>query len=366
MTAAETRNGAAWIEHRVDPGDAADDHRPGRPGRRDRQLAEGRRARADAAGGLPPPREDHPLRPRAHPRARRARARRRRARLLPGLRVARGRTPRRSSCTTRRCGRRCSCASRPWPGRAARPTPSATCAASRPSSTPNEGNFDLVGNNIPVFFIQDGIKFPDFVHAVKPEPHNEMPQAPSAHDTFWDFVSLQPETHAHDDVADVGPGAAAQLPDDAGLRRAHLPARQRGRHGTFVKFHWKPRLGMHSLVWDEAQKIAGKDPDFNRRDLWEAIEAGDFPEWELGVQLVARGATSTRFDFDLLDATKIIPEELVPVRPVGQHGAQPQPGQLLRRDRAGRLPPRQRRAGHRLHQRPAAAGRGCSPTSTPS
>lgn len=180
-----------------------------------------------------------------------------------------------------------------------------------------QGNYDLVGNNFPVFFIQDGIKFPDFVHAVKPEPHNEIPQAASAHDTLWDFVSLQPET-LH---------TIMWLMSDRALPRSYRMMQGFGVHtfrlvndrgeGTFVKFHWKPRLGTHSLIWDEAQKIAGKDPDYNRRDLWEAIESGQHPEWELGVQLVAE-ADEFAFDFDLLDPTKIIPEERVPVRPVGK------------------------------------------------
>lgn len=181
----------------------------------------------------------------------------------------------------------------------------------------SEGNYDLVGNNFPVFFIQDGIKFPDFVHAVKPEPHNEIPQAASAHDTLWDFVALQPET-LH---------TIMWLMSDRALPRSYRMMQGFGVHtfrlvnadgqGTFVKFHWTPALGTHSLVWDEAQKIAGKDPDFNRRDLWDAIEAGSYPEWELGVQLVAE-SDEFSFDFDLLDATKLIPEEVVPVRPVGR------------------------------------------------
>lgn len=180
-----------------------------------------------------------------------------------------------------------------------------------------QGNYDLVGNNFPVFFIQDGIKFPDFVHAVKPEPHNEIPQAQSAHDTLWDFVSLQPET-LH---------TIMWLMSDRALPRSYAMMEGFGVHtfrfvtadgkGTFVKFHWKPKLGVHSLVWDECQKIAGKDPDFNRRDLWDSIEAGQFPEYELGVQLVPE-SDEFSFDFDILDATKIIPEELVPVRPVGK------------------------------------------------
>ncbi|MTE15726.1 catalase [Nocardia aurantiaca] len=179
-----------------------------------------------------------------------------------------------------------------------------------------EGNYDLVGNNFPVFFIQDGIKFPDFVHAVKPEPHNEIPQAASAHDTLWDFVGLQPET-LH---------AIMWLMSDRALPRSYRMMQGFGVHtfrlidadgqGTFVKFHWKPKLGVHSLLWDECQQIAGHDPDFNRRDLWDNIAAGQFPEWELGVQLIPEHREFD-FDFDLLDATKLIPEEQIPVRPVG-------------------------------------------------
>ncbi|MBQ6640018.1 MAG: catalase, partial [Saccharopolyspora sp.] len=181
----------------------------------------------------------------------------------------------------------------------------------------SQGNYDLVGNNMPVFFIHDGIKFPDFVHAVKPEPDNEIPQAQSAHDTLWDFVSLQPET-LH---------MMMWLMSDRAIPRSYRMMQGFGVHtfrlvdaqgrGTFVKFHWKPMLGTHSLVWDECQKAGGKDPDFNRRDLWEAIETGQYPEWELGVQLVDESSEHD-FDFDLLDATKIIPEEEVPVRPVGK------------------------------------------------
>ena len=180
-----------------------------------------------------------------------------------------------------------------------------------------EGNYDLVGNNMPVFFIQDGIKFPDFVHAVKPEPPNEIPQASSAHDTLWDFVALQPET-MH---------MIMWLMSDRALPRSYRMMQGFGVHtfrfvnaegkGTFVKFHWRPRLGTYSLVWDETQKIAGKDPDFNRRDLWDAIESGDYPEWDLGVQLVPEEREHD-FDFDLLDATKLIPEEEVPLRIVGR------------------------------------------------
>ncbi|MCV7315531.1 catalase [Mycolicibacillus parakoreensis] len=180
-----------------------------------------------------------------------------------------------------------------------------------------QGNYDLVGNNFPVFFIQDAIKFPDFVHAVKPEPDNEIPQAQSAHDTLWDFVALQPET-LH---------AIMWLMSDRALPRSYRMMQGFGVNtfrfvnadgqGTFVKFHWTPTLGVHSLIWDECQKVAGKDPDFNRRDLWDAIESGQYPEWELGVQLIPE-SEEFNFDFDLLDATKIIPEEQVPVQPVGK------------------------------------------------
>jgi catalase len=179
-----------------------------------------------------------------------------------------------------------------------------------------QGNFDLVGNNFPVFFIQDGIKFPDFVHAVKPEPHNEIPQAQSAHDTFWDFVQLQPET-LH---------MIMWLMSDRAIPRSYRMMQGFGVHtfrlvnaegrGTFVKFHWRPELGTHSLVWDEVLRLQGNDPDFNRRDLWDTIEAGTPARWELAVQLVPE-EREHEFDFDLLDATKIIPEEVVPLRPVG-------------------------------------------------
>lgn len=180
-----------------------------------------------------------------------------------------------------------------------------------------EGNFDLVGNNMPVFFIQDAIKFPDLVHAVKPEPDNEMPQAASAHDTFWDFISVMPEsTHM-----------IMWLMSDRAIPRSYRMMEGFGVHtfrlinaageSTFVKFHWKPLLGVHSVAWDEAQNISGKDPDYHRRDLWDAIESGAFPEWELGVQLVPE-ADELKFDFDLLDPTKIIPEELVPVQRIGK------------------------------------------------
>ena len=180
-----------------------------------------------------------------------------------------------------------------------------------------EGNFDIVGNNIPVFFIQDAMKFPDLVHAVKPEPHNEIPQAASAHDTFWDFISLMPESmHMIMWVmSDRAIPRSLRMMEGFGVHTFRF-INERGK-ARFVKFHWKPLLGLHSVLWDEAQKISGKDPDFHRRDLWEAIENGDFPEWELGVQIVEE-RDEHKFPFDLLDPTKLIPEELVPVRRIGK------------------------------------------------
>jgi catalase len=180
-----------------------------------------------------------------------------------------------------------------------------------------EGNFDLVGNNAPVFFVQDGIKFPDFVHAVKPEPDTEMPTGATAHDTFWDFVSLVPES-AH---AVIWAMSDRAIPRNLrsiqgfGVHTFRLINAEGKAH--FVKFHWTPKQGLSALVWDEAQKLAGKDPDFHRRDLYEAIEQGVYPEWELGVQIVEE-QDEMKFDFDLLDPTKIIPEELVPVTPIGR------------------------------------------------
>lgn len=180
-----------------------------------------------------------------------------------------------------------------------------------------EGNFDLVGNNMPVFFIQDAMKFPDLVHAVKPEPDNEIPQAASAHDTFWDFISLMPES-AHMimwTMSDRAIPRSYRMMEGFGVHTFRL-INAKG-ESNFVKFHWKPLLGVHSVAWDEAQNISGKDPDFHRRDLWNAIESGNFPEWELGIQVVPE-ADEHKFEFDLLDPTKIIPEELVPVQRIGK------------------------------------------------
>jgi catalase len=180
-----------------------------------------------------------------------------------------------------------------------------------------EGNFDLVGNNMPVFFIQDAIKFPDLVHAVKPQPDNEIPQAASAHDTFWDFISLTPES-AHTIMwlmSDRAIPRSLRMMEGFGVHTFRLINAEGV--SNFVKFHWKPIQGVYSVAWDEAQNISGKDPDFHRRDLWNAIESGNFPEWELGVQIISE-ADEHKFEFDLLDPTKLVPEELVPVHRIGK------------------------------------------------
>lgn len=180
-----------------------------------------------------------------------------------------------------------------------------------------EGNWDIVGNNIPVFFIQDAIKFPDLIHAAKQEPDRGFPQAQTAHDNFWDFISLMPESI----------NMALWIMSDRTIPRSFRFMEGFGVHtfrlinaegkSTYVKFHWKPKLGMQSVVWNEALKLNGADPDFHRRDLWDAIQAGDYPEWELGLQLFD-DAFADEFEFDILDATKIIPEERVPIRRVGR------------------------------------------------
>ena len=180
-----------------------------------------------------------------------------------------------------------------------------------------EGNYDLVGNNMPVFYVQDAMKFPDLIHALKPEPHHEMPQASSAHDTFWDFSSLVPEvTHMLMwTMSARGLPRSFRMMEGFGVHAFRLINSRND--AFFVKFHWKPKLGVHALDWDEAQKIAGKDPDFLRRDLWEAIESGNFPEWELGVQIVDAGQEDD-LGFDILDPTKLIPESQVPVQIIGK------------------------------------------------
>ena len=181
----------------------------------------------------------------------------------------------------------------------------------------DEGTWDLVGNNMPIFFIQDAMKFPDLIHSVKPEPHREIPQAASAHDTFYDFVSHSTET-LHNQIwvmSDRAIPRSYRMMEGFGIHTFRLINKEGVSH--FVKFHWKPKLGVHSVLWDEAVKISGADSDFHRRDLWDAIEAGQYPEWELGIQVVAEN-DEFKFDFDLLDPTKLIPEELVPVQIIGK------------------------------------------------
>jgi catalase len=180
-----------------------------------------------------------------------------------------------------------------------------------------QGNWDLVGNNIPVFFIQDPIKFPDVVHAAKQEPDRAFPQAQTAHDNFWDFISLTPESMHMImwTMSDRAIPRSFRFMEGFGVHSFRM-VNAEGK-STFVKFHWKPKLGMQSVLWNEAQKINGADPDFHRRDLWNAIQSGDFPEWELGLQLFDQDFAD-RFDFDILDPTKIIPEEVLPVQRVGR------------------------------------------------
>lgn len=181
----------------------------------------------------------------------------------------------------------------------------------------DEGNWDIVGNNIPVFFIQDAIKFPDMVHAVKPEPHNEVPQAQTAHNNFWDFVYMHPEaTHMFMwAMSDRAIPRSFRMMQGFGVNTYSLVNKEGKRH--FVKFHWTPHLGVHSFVWDEALKLGGQDPDFHRKDLMEAIENKAYPKWDLGIQAIAE-EDQDKFEFDIMDATKIWPEELVPIRTIGE------------------------------------------------
>ena len=180
-----------------------------------------------------------------------------------------------------------------------------------------EGNWDLVGNDIPIFFIQDAIKFPDLIHSVKMEADRGYPQAASAHDTFWDFVSLMPEsTHMVTwAMSDRTIPRSLRMMEGFGVNTFRLVNKQG--EGTFVKFHWKPKLGLQSTCWDEAVKIAGADPDYHRRDLFEAIAAGNYPEWDFGVQLITQEEADA-LPFDILDATKVVPEELVPIKIIGR------------------------------------------------
>ena len=227
----------------------------------------------------------------------------------------------------------------------------------------DEGNWDLVGNNIPVFFIQDAMKFPDLVHAVKPEPHHAMPQAASAHDTFWDFVSLMPEiTHMLMWVmSDRAIPRSYRMMQGFGVHTFRLVNEQG--ESVFVKFHWSPVLGTHSVVWDEAVKINGADPDFHRRDLWEAIDA----RCVSGVR--ARAADLYRRAGRVVQLRRARSDQDRAGRtgaaaPGRQDGAEPQPGQLLRRNRTGRVCDASHHSRHRLQQRPAAAGAQSSRTST--
>ncbi len=180
-----------------------------------------------------------------------------------------------------------------------------------------QGNWDIVGNNIPVFFIQDAIKFPDLIHAAKPEPDRGFPQAQTAHDNFWDFISLMPESMhmVMWIMSDRTIPRSLRFMEGFGVHTFRLI--NKAGKSTYAKFHWKPKQGMQSVVWNEAVKINGADPDFHRRDLWEAIRSGDCPEWELGVQLFDDDFADS-FEFDILDATKIIPEERVPIRMIGR------------------------------------------------
>jgi catalase len=181
----------------------------------------------------------------------------------------------------------------------------------------SEGTFDLVGNNIPVFFIQDGIKFPDVIHAAKPHPDREIPQAQSAHDTFWDFVSLHTEAQHHTlwNMSDRGIPRSYRTMEGFGVHTFRCV--NAAGETSLVKFHWKPKLGVHSLTWEEAQLIGGMDPDFHRRDLYDAIESGAYPQWELGVQVFPDDPDETFNGIDLLDPTKLVPEEDAPVQPIG-------------------------------------------------
>jgi catalase len=180
-----------------------------------------------------------------------------------------------------------------------------------------EGNFDLVGNNIPVFFIQDAMKFPDIIHAVKMEPDRGFPQAASAHATFWDFISLTPESMHMImwAMSDRAIPRSLRMIEGFGVHTFRLVNAEG--ESRFVKFHWRPTIGAAAVLWDEAVKISGADPDFHRRDLWESIQNGDFPEWELGLQVFDEKQAAA-LDFDVLDPTKLIPEEIIPLRVIGK------------------------------------------------
>ena len=218
-----------------------------------------------------------------------------------------------------------------------------------------EGNFDLVGNNIPVFFIQDAIKFPDLIHAVKTEPDRGFPQAASAHDTFWDFASLMPES-MHMlmwAMSDRAIPRSFRMMQGFGVHTFRM-INAKG-ESTFVKFHWRPMLGTSSVIWDEAVKINGADPDFHRRDLWEAIRTGDFPEYEFGIQQFDQ-ETADSFEFDVLDPTKLIPEEVVPLTPSGKWSSTAIADNFFAETEQVGVSSRPSCAGHRFFQRPLAPG----------
>ena len=219
----------------------------------------------------------------------------------------------------------------------------------------DEGNFDLVGNNIPVFFIQDAIKFPDLIHSVKMEPDRGYPQDATAHDTFWDFISLLPESMNMVlwIMSDRTIPRSLRMMEGFGIHTFRL-VNADGK-STFVKFHWRPTIGSASVIWDEAVKINGADPDFHRRDLYEAIAKGAFPEWEFGVQAFDE-AQAESFDFDVLDPTKIIPEEIIPIEIVGRMVLDRNPVNFFAETEQAAFHPGSPGSGHRFHQRPASAG----------
>ena len=257
-------------------GTRADDE-SGFENQRQPKFTESGDARSDAFGRFYNARKNYAFRPRADSRTHRSRARCGGARLFRVDRIARRIYESEIFNRSRQENAGCLLAFQPSPVRAVRPIWRVTCAVLPSNFIPNEGNFDFVGNNIPVFFIQDAIKFPDLIHAVKPEPHNEIPQAASAHDTFWDFISLMPESmHMIMWVmSDRAIPRSLRMMEGFGIHTFRLINKE-GK-ATFVKFHWKPKLGVHSVAWNEAQKISGLDADFHRRDLWEAIESGAFP-----------------------------------------------------------------------------------------
>ena len=216
-----------------------------------------------------------------------------------------------------------------------------------------QGNWDIVGNNIPVFFIQDSIKFPDLIHAVKEEPDRGFPQAQSAHDTFWDWIACSPEAMhmVMWQMSDRAIPRSVRMMQGFGVHSFRL-VNAEGK-STFVKFHWTPLLGMQSVVWDEALKLNGADPDYHRRDLYTSIVDGEYPAWELGVQLFTE-EEADGFDFDHLDSTKIIPEEVVPLRVIGRMVLDRNPANVFAETEQVAYCHPEHRAGHRLLRRPPA------------